>query len=109
MASIHIRMGYAAEDSEFVAVFLEHFKVGRRAVIATAILGEEMFRQQTEVVANAKHSARLSAGRDSRGEPMVGGWSKRRLRGCLHWQGQEDAGSSWEFSARDDTGRLNQW
>src|SRR5260370_38567204 len=61
MSTIHGRMGNPAEDSDIVAMFLKQFQVGGATVIATAILGKETFRQQTEVVAEATHSLTCSA------------------------------------------------
>src|SRR5437667_488272 len=65
MPSIYIRVGNAAKDSDVIAMFLKHLKIGGQGVIAATVLGKEVVRQQAEVVANAKHSARLPAGGSS--------------------------------------------
>src|SRR5205807_3726467 len=61
MPAVHVGMPHAAEHREIVAIFLEHFEVRRQRIIAPAFLWEKMFRQQTEVVADAEHPARLAA------------------------------------------------
>src|SRR5205809_6698376 len=70
MPAVHVGMPHAAEHGEIVAMLLEHFEVRRQRVIAPAFLGKEMFRQQTEIVADAKHPARLAARRGSGGDPL---------------------------------------
>jgi len=72
MPAIHIRMRDTAEHSEVVPMFRKRFQVGRQRVVAATILRKELIRQQSEVVADAKHSAGFSARRRSRSERPLG-------------------------------------
>src|SRR5687768_5526940 len=63
MAAINIRVGDAAENREVAAMLVQQFEVGRQWILAAPGFREEMFRQQSEVIANAEHAARLAAGR----------------------------------------------
>src|SRR5258705_12760738 len=54
MPAIHIRMRDTAEHSEIGPIFPQHFEIRRRRVVAPAVFREEMFRQQTKVVADSK-------------------------------------------------------
>src|SRR5207247_7674082 len=78
MPAIDVRMPHAAEDREIVAVLFEKFEVGRERVIAPTLLRKEMFRQQTKIVADAKHPSRLPARRGSGSDPPGRGGERRR-------------------------------
>src|SRR5438445_7709948 len=60
MAAIHVGMRHAAEDREIVAMLLEDSQIRRQWVITPVLLREEMFGQQTKVVADAEEPARLA-------------------------------------------------
>ena len=79
MPAVHVGMRHAAEHGEIVAMLLEQFEVGRQRVIAPALLREEMFRQQAEVVADAEASGAASRPA-SRRRPCV--WPRRRTPGA---------------------------
>ena len=57
MAAIHIGIPYATEDREIVALSFEQFQVRRELITATALLGKEMFRQQSKIIADAEEPA----------------------------------------------------
>ena len=59
--AIHVRMRDAAEHGEVIAVRLEHIEIGRRRIIAAGARGEELIREQAEIVADGEHPARLRA------------------------------------------------
>src|SRR5439155_3755369 len=70
MPAVHVRMPHAAEDGEIIAMLLEHFEVRRQRIIAPALLRKELFRQKTEIVADAKHPTRFSARRSPGDYPL---------------------------------------
>jgi hypothetical protein len=80
MSAIHVRMPHAAEDRKIVAVVLQQFEVRRERVVAATVLREEIFRQQTEVIADAKEAARFSAGRRVGSDAFGHGCKNRRHR-----------------------------
>ena len=61
VAAVHVRVRHAAEDGEVVAVLLEELQVRRGRVVAAGVLGEELVRQQAEVVADAEQPPRRRA------------------------------------------------
>ena len=74
--AIDVRMRDAAEYGEVVAVRLELLKIGRQRIIAAGARGEELIREQAEVVADGEHPARLCAragGRAARRGSRKGG------------------------------------
>jgi hypothetical protein len=97
MPAIHVRMRHAAEDGEVVAVRGEMFKIRREGVVAPGARGEELVGQQTEVVADAEHAARLAAGRGgSAGDLAHGG--ERGRHGVEQGEREEDARAAQEFA-----------
>ena len=78
MPAVHVGMPHAAEHGEIIAMLPEHFEVRRQRIIPPAFLGEEMFRQQTEIVADAEHPARFPARGGSGGDPFRRSGERRR-------------------------------
>ena len=62
MPAIHVGMRDAAEDGEVVAMRFELFEIRRKPLVAPAFW-EKHLRQQTEIIADAQHPARLHAGK----------------------------------------------
>src|SRR5262245_10054555 len=100
MPAVHVRMPHAAEDREIVAVFLQQFEVGRQRVIASALFREEMLRQQTEIVADAKQAARLPARRRVSGEAFRYSGERGRHR-VEHWQRKENTRAAQKLAPRN--------
>jgi hypothetical protein len=59
MAAVNIRMRDAAEHCEVVPVRLQQFQIWRGDVFAPGAFGEEVIREQSQVIANRQHAARL--------------------------------------------------
>src|SRR5439155_7688393 len=83
MPAIHVGMRHAAEDGEIVAMLLEDLEIRRQWVITPVLLREEMFGQQTQVVADAEEPARLAAWRRISGNAFRRG-GKGRRHGIQH-------------------------
>ena len=83
MPAIHVGMRHAAEDGEIVAMLLEDLEIRRQWVITPVLLREEMFGQQTQVVADAEEPARLAAWRCISGNAFRHG-GKGRRHGIQH-------------------------
>src|ERR1043166_4013356 len=58
--AVHIGMGNTGEHSEIIAKILQHLQIWRERIIAAALFWEELLRQQSEIVADTKHTTRLS-------------------------------------------------
>jgi hypothetical protein len=84
MPAIHIRVRDAAEDREIVSMFLELLQVRGEGVIASALFGKKLVRQQAEIVADREHPARLPARSGCGGILRDGG--KGRVHGIQQWQ-----------------------
>ena len=99
MPAIDFRMRHAAEHRKAIPMFLQRFEVRRQRIAASAFLGEEMFRQQAEVIADAEHPARLSARRHA-SRRLRHGREYRRHR-VQQRQGEEDARATKKLAARE--------
>jgi hypothetical protein len=62
MAAVYIGMRNAAEHREIMAVRLQQFQIRRSFVFAPRALGKELVCQQTQIVADCQHPARLRGG-----------------------------------------------
>src|SRR5207245_437556 len=108
MPAIHIRMRDTAEHSEILPIFPQHFEVRRQRVVAPAVFREEMLRQQTKVVADSKHPARLSAGCLSGRESVSCSTSECRRHRVQQWQRKKYTRTAKKPSARECRMRGNQ-
>src|ERR1044071_331091 len=59
MTAIDIRMRDSRQDGEVSAVILEDLEVARRSVVSPCVSREELSGQQTKIIADAEHTARL--------------------------------------------------
>ena len=83
---------------QIVAMLAEPFQKRRQRVVTPLILREKILRQQTKVVADAKHAPWLSARSGAGREPPPGGGSECR-RHCLQQrQRQGYTGRTKEFT-----------
>jgi hypothetical protein len=99
MSAVHVGMHYATEDREIVAMLLEQFQVGRELIPASAVLREEMFRQQSKIIADAEEAARLPARRHVGGHPFRDRGERRSHR-VEHGQRKQDARAAQKFAPR---------
>src|SRR4051794_29328560 len=91
MPAIHVRMRHTAEHSKITPILLQCLEIRRQRVVTAAVLGKELVWQQTKIIANAEHAARLSARRGIRCEPPLGHTSKSRRHGIQQRQRQQDS------------------
>src|SRR6266487_4479272 len=108
MPPIHVGMRHTAENGEIVAMFLENFQIRRQWVIAPALLREELFGQQTKVVADAEEPARLAAGGRISGNTFRHG-GKGRRHGIQHRQREQNTRSTEELAPRECGLGRNEW
>ena len=91
MSTIDIGMGDSAKNGEVVAMGFERLQVRRKGVIRPRIFWEEMFGEESQVVADAEYALRGWGGISGR---------KCRAHGLEHGEGKACADSANEAAAR---------
>src|SRR5688500_4094355 len=98
VAAVDVRVRNAAEHREVFPVLLEQLQIRRQLISTPGLLGKEPLWQQSEVVADGQHPARLGGRRRSA--------RKRREHRFQQRQGKDNAGPAQKLRSEEHTSEL---